>query len=313
MSDPTLEPEITFGPLSFRPLGIGTWQWGDGIVWGYQRNADDALRQAFDAALDSGLTLFDTAELYGFGRSETLIGQFRRIRDRNAVIATKFMPLPWRIRRADLIAALRRSLKRLALERVDLYQIHWPSPPLAVEAWAEALAQAVEAGLTRTVGVSNYSVDQMRRTHALLAKRGIQLASNQVEYSLVVRDPEQSGLVQACAELGVKLIAYSPLGMGILTGRYSAQNVPPGFRGRRFDTAYLTRAEPLIAKLRELGVANGKTPAQVALNWTLCKGAIPIPGARTPKQASDNAGALGWRLSTEAIAALDTISATLRA
>jgi aryl-alcohol dehydrogenase-like predicted oxidoreductase len=192
------------------------------------------------------------------------------------------------------------------LKRIDLYQIHWPSAWVPVETWAEALADAVEAGLTRAVGVSNYSVDQMRRTHVVLAKRGVPLASNQVDYSLFERKPERTGLAAACRELGISLIAYSPLAMGLATGKYTPENPPKGFRGRKYDAAYLAAIQPIIAKLRELGEAHGgKTPAQVALNWLICKGAIPIPGAKNLKQLRDNTGALGWRLTNDEVAALD--------
>src|SRR5262249_6112696 len=139
----------------------------------------------------------------------------------------KFMPLFWRLRKGQLSRALRGSLKRLKVSKLDLYQIHWPSLPLSVETWAEALADAVEAGLTRAVGVSNYDVDQMRRTHGVLAKRCIPLASNQVEYNLLDRSPERNGVFDACRELGVTLIAYSPLAMGMLTGKYTPENPPP--------------------------------------------------------------------------------------
>lgn len=306
----TTDASMALGAFQTSRLGLGTWAWGDSVVWGYNKSADAAILDAYQHSLNAGVTLIDTAELYGFGRSETLIGQFMRQTGTNPLIATKFMPLPWRWRKADLLGALRRSLRRLGLPQVDLYQIHWPNPPRSVEFWAEALADAVEAGLTRTVGVSNYDVAQMRSAHAVLAKRGLSLASNQVEYSLIERAPERNGLLAACRELGVTLIAYSPLGMGLLTGKFTPQNPPKGIRGRWFDATYLSRLDPLTAKLREFGVEHGKTPAQVALNWTICKGTLPIPGAKNVRQAEENAGALGWRLNPEQVEALDALSVT---
>ncbi len=288
------------------PLGIGIWAWGDRFVWGYARNQDAELRATFQAALDMGITLFDTAEMYGFGRSERLLGQFIQATGRRPVIATKFMPLPWRFRKSQLISALRGSLRRLQVPQVDLYQIHWPTPLVAVETWMDALADAVQAGLTRTVGVSNYSVEQTRRAHAALAKRGVALASNQVEYSLLERDAERNGLLTLCRELGVTLIAYSPLAMGLLTGKYTPENPPKGMRGRKYRAAYLASIQPIIGLLRQIGVAHGdKTPSQVALNWTICKGTLPIPGAKNVRQAQENAGALGWRLTDDEVASLD--------
>jgi aryl-alcohol dehydrogenase-like predicted oxidoreductase len=303
---------VALGSLQTSRLGLGTWAWGDSLVWGYRKSADADILDAYQSSLAACVTLIDTAELYGFGRSEALIGQFMHQTGTKPTIATKFMPLPWRWREADLLGALRASLRRLGLSQVDLYQIHWPNPPRSVEFWAGALAAAVEAGLTRTVGVSNYDVAQMRSAHAVLAKRGLTLASNQVEYSLIERTPERNGLLAACRELGVTLIAYSPLGMGLLTGKFSPQLPPKGIRGRWFDAAYLARLEPLISKLRECGAEYGKTPAQVALNWTICKGTLPIPGAKNVRQAQDNAGALGWQLRPEQVEALDALSLTVQ-
>ncbi len=292
--------------IRISPLGIGTWAWGDRFVWGYDRGQDADLKSTFQASIDAGINFFDTAELYGFGRSEQLLGQFMQSTDQPVVVATKFMPLPWRFTRGQLLSALRGSLRRLGMSSVDLYQIHWPTPLVPVETWMNGLADAVQAGLTRTVGVSNYNVEQMRRSYEALAKRGVKLASNQVEYSLLDRSPEQTGLLQTCKELGVTLIAYSPLAMGMLTGKYTPENPPRGGRARMYKPEYLAKIQPLVALMREIGQDHGgKTPAQVALNWTICKGAVPIPGARTIKQLEDNLGALGWRLTESEIGEIE--------
>ena len=304
---------ISLGKTDVRvpPLGAGTWQWGDSMFWGYGKGyAEEEIKAAFDASLAAGVAFFDTAEIYGQGRSERFLGRFIGGNGARPVVATKFMPLPWRLGKGALLSALRGSLARLGLAQVDLYQIHWPMAPTPVEVWADALADAMAAGLTRAVGVSNYSADQMRRAHAVLAKRGVPLASNQVEYSLLHRAPEQNGLLQACQELGVTLIAYSPLAKGVLTGKYSAANPLPGFRGRRYRGEFLANVQPLIGRLREIGeVHGGKAPSQVALNWLICKGAVPIPGAKNARQAEANAGALGWRLTPDEVAVLDDASA----
>ena len=306
---------IQLGKTGIRvpPLGAGTWQWGDSTFWGYGKSyAEDQIRAAFDASLAAGIDFFDTAEMYGQGRSERFLGRFIDGSGSRPVIATKFMPWPWRLGKGALLAALRASLARLGLAQVDLYQIHWPMPPVSLETWGDALADAVAAGLTKAVGVSNFNTDQMRRVHAALARRGTPLASNQVEFSLLHRAPERSGLHQACRELGVTLIAYSPLAKGMLTGKYTPANPPPGLRGRRYRRDALIGIQPLIGLLREIGQAHGdRTPSQVALNWVICKDALPIPGAKNARQAQDNAGALGWRLSEDEVAALDGASVEL--
>ena len=223
------------------------------------------------------------------------------------------MPFPFRLSKRTLRWALKRSLKRLRSEQVDLYQMHFPLPPFSVETWMEAMADAVEVGLIRTVGVSNYDVSQMEHAHNALAKRGLKLASNQVFYSLLHRTPEFSGLLQACRDMNVTLIAYSPLEKGVLTGKYTSENPPPGARQRIYKREYLAQVQSLLQLIRNIGAAHGgKSEAQIALNWIICKGAVPIPGAKNARQAISNAGALGWRLSDDEVAALDAASFALR-
>jgi aryl-alcohol dehydrogenase-like predicted oxidoreductase len=309
-----MEDLVPLGKTNIRisPLGLGTWQWGDRMMWSYGKThtASD-VRAAFQVSLDAGINFFDTAEVYGKGRSERLLGEcLQQVRQPPViaplVVATKFMPFPWRLLRRALGSALRTSLARLRLDRVDLYQIHWPFPPIPVEVWANALADAVEAGLTRAVGVSNYNPAQMLRAHAALSKRGMPLASNQVEYHLLNRRVEHNGLLKLCQELGVALIAYSPLAKGLLTGKYTAETRPPGMRGYTVSRGRLRGIQPLIRRMREIGEAHaGKSPAQVALNWVMCKGAVPIPGAKNARQAQENAAAMGWRLTEAEVAVLD--------
>ncbi len=279
-------------------------------MWGYGRDYGESdVKAAFEASVAAGIDFFDTAEIYGNGRSEKMLGEFIRQSHRQVVVATKFFPFPWRLRRNDLVSALRRSLDRLGLEQVDLYQVHWPFPPFPVETWMSAMADAVQAGLTRAVGVSNYSPEQTRRAYEALAKRGIPLASNQVQYSLIHRQPERNGLVETCRELGVSIIAYSPIAQGLLTGKYTPDKPPPGMRGFRVGRQYLARLQPLVALLHKIGEEHGgKTPGQVALNWLLCKGTVPIPGAKNARQAQENAGALGWQLTESQIAELERLS-----
>ena len=299
--------------LRVTPLGLRIWQWGDTMMWGYGKGYGDAdLKPVYDATLAAGINFIDTAEMYGRGRSERMVGQFMRetptARDQ-VVLATKFAPLPWRLTPGRLLSALRASLNRLGLSQVDLYQIHWPYTPVSIEMWMNALADAVEAGLTRAVGVSNFSPSQTLRAHAALAKRGVPLASNQVEYSLLNRDPETNGLMKMCHDLGVTIIAYSPIAKGVLSGKYTPENVPPGMRRRLYHRNYLTRILPLIDVLKELGQAHGnKTPSQVSLNWLMRKGAVPIPGAKNLRQAQENFGALGWTLTDEEVTRLDEVS-----
>jgi aryl-alcohol dehydrogenase-like predicted oxidoreductase len=288
-------------------LGIGTIAWGARLLWGYGRDYTDLdLRVAFEIALDAGIRFFDTAELYARGRSEELLGEFVRESGAEVVVATKYAPFPWRFGRRTVSKALRGSLQRLGLKQVDLYQIHWPFPLASIDTLMEALADAVEAGLVKTVGVSNYNVEQMKQARDALAGRGVPLASNQVHYNLLHRGPETSGLLDVCHELDVTLIAYSPLGQGMLTGKYMPANPPPGLRGRRYRKELLARVQPLIELMRGIGETHGgKPPTQVALNWVIAKGALPIPGVKNARQAEENVGALDWSLTEADVAELD--------
>lgn len=287
------------------PMGVGTVQWGDRTVWGYgQRYGVDDVRDAFWCSIAAGVTLVDTAEIYGWGRSERLIGRFLRTVRSPVFVATKFFPFPWRLSEGAFFQALEGSLRRLGRDQIDLYQIHWPTPLVPVERLMEWMALAVERGLIAHVGVSNFNVDQTRRAYAALSRRGIPLASNQVQFSLLARAPERTGLLELCRKLGVSVIAYSPLAQGLLSGKYSLVHRPAGVRSVTLLPS-LVRLGPVIAELRRIGDAYGRTPGQIALRWTIEKGTIPIPGAKNGRQATENAAALAFALSDEDVAALD--------
>jgi aryl-alcohol dehydrogenase-like predicted oxidoreductase len=293
------------------PLGLGTWAWGDRSTWGmggYDADlTEERIAEAWAATLSAGVALIDTAEVYGSGESERIIGRLLAAdpsaRDR-VVLATKFMPMPQKL---DVRGALRRSvegsLSRLGVDRIDLYQIHGPTSLRSKKAIAGALAAVVDDGLVTAVGVSNYSAREVRATHAALAAHGVPLATNQVEYSLLRRVPETGGLLAACRDLGVTILAYSPIGQGRLTGKYSAANPPPGKRG--FSAHPMEEVDRVVEVVRRIADAHARTPSQVALRWLIEKGAVPIPGAKNAEQAEQNAGALGWELDPGDVAQLD--------
>jgi len=297
------------------PLCIGTWAWGDKLFWNYGNNyGADQLQAAFTAALEVGVTFFDTAEIYGFGLSEEFLGQFLKKTDKQVQIATKYGPVPWRFLGQSVADALTDSLKRLQLERVALYQVHWPFTFfMSQETLMNALADEVKRGRIEAVGVSNYSAQQMREAHQILAARGVPLAVNQVRYSLLTRQIESNGILETARELGVTILAYSPLAQGLLTGKYTADSANTPKDGRRIDSRFskegLQKLEPVISLLRQLGDKHDRTPAQVALRWLIDQGnIIPIAGAKTAEQVKQNAGALGWRLGDDEIKQLDEVS-----
>jgi aryl-alcohol dehydrogenase-like predicted oxidoreductase len=269
-------------------------------------------REAFQASLAGGITLFDTAPIYSVGASERRLGELAR--DTPALIATKFPP-GLRATEDDMPGALEASLRRLRRRRVDLYQHHFPGRRVDIPRLMGFMADAVAAGRVRAVGVSNYSPEQMRVASRALAERGLPLASNQVQYSLLHRRPETDGVLETCRELGATLIAYQPLAGGALTGKYLTGPRPVGLR--RF-LPYFRRSSrdalgPVIALLREIASAHGTGPAQVALAWLVANETVlPIPGAKNQPQAVANAQSLTVRLSGEEIDELDAATRSWR-
>lgn len=302
------------GP-SVTPLCIGTWAWGDKLFWNYGDGyGPEQLEAAFTAALEAGINFFDTAEIYGFGLSEELLGQFMQKAPQPVQMATKFGPLPWRFTGQSVSDALTDSLKRLQVERVELYQVHWPFAFfLSQKTLMNTLADEVKRGRIGSVGVSNYSATQMREAQQILAARGIPLAVNQVRYSLLTRQIESNGILATARELGVTILAYSPLAQGLLTGKYTPDSyqTPGGARkiDPRFSKEGLQKIASVISLLNSLGEKYDRTPAQVALNWLIAQGnVIPIAGVKTAQHVKQNAGALGWRLNTDEIEQLEQVS-----
>jgi pyridoxine 4-dehydrogenase len=226
-------------------------------------------------------------------------------------VATKFAAFPFRTKPSDVVKACEQSMARLQ-RPIDLYQIHFPNAWSNAEYW-DGLAMAYDKGLVQAVGVSNYGIDALRACHAALAKRGIPLATNQIQLSLLYTHPIQNGLLAACDDLGVKVLSYSPLALGCLTGKYSIDMPPKGPRNSLFQSLQATPDyDNLLATMKDIARThnNGNaTPSQVALNWTRAKKTIPIPGARTLGQVQQNYAALDWDLSNAEVAALDQAAA----
>lgn len=315
MSENKVETRILgASQIEVSAMGIGIWSWGDKLSWGYGKNYgfQDVLA-AYKATLAAGVNFFDTAEIYGNGQSEKLLHQCMQLDKQPLKIATKFAPLPYRLSAGELLKALDKSLERLGVSSVELYQVHWPYSLLSIESVMDMMALAVQAGKIKAIGVSNYNVEQMKRAQARLSQYNLKLASNQVHYSLLYRKPEANGVLQACRDMNIALIAYSPLEQGLLTGKYGADYKAKGLRryAAQNRPENLQKVSELVNVLKEVGQAHdGKTPAQVSLRWLLQRDelVIPIPGAKNEKQASQNAGALGWELSQEEFDRIDKAS-----
>ncbi|CAL9086611.1 unnamed protein product [Musa textilis] len=309
--------KVKVGPLVVSPMGFGTWAWGNQLLWGYKEEMDALLQETFDLALRNGITLFDTADSYGTGRlngqSERLLGKFiREFQGRNIgddiVIATKFAAYPWRLTPGQFVKACKSSLERLQLDQIGIGQLHWSTAnyaPLQEQALWDGLVAMYEQGLVRAVGVSNYGPKQLIKIYDYLESRGVPLYSAQVQFSLLSMSDAQIELKEVCNSLGIRLIAYSPLGLGMLTGKYTTSRLPRGPRALLFRQV-LPGLDPLLDSLKHISERRQKTMSQVAINWCICKGTIPIPGVKSVKQAEENLGSLGWRLSSDEIFELET-------
>ncbi|MBL1200118.1 MAG: aldo/keto reductase [Nostoc sp. GBBB01] len=310
----------TLQKLSLPNMGCGTWAWGNQLLWGYDESMDDQLQAVFNLCVNNGVTLFDTGDSYGTGRlngrSELLLGRFHReyvgSNQENICIATKLAAYPWRWTRQSMVKACQASAQRLG-RNVDLVQMHWSTANYAP--WQEGqlldgLADVYEQGLVKGIGLSNYGPKRLKQVQKKFAQRGVPISTLQVQYSLLSTYPvTQLHLKDVCDELGIKLIAYSPLALGLLTGKYSVGgSFPKGIRGLLFRQI-LPGVRSLLACLQEVAQSRNKTMSQIAINWCICKGTIPIPGAKNVEQARENIGALGWQLDAGEIAELDTAAA----
>jgi len=300
------------------PIGLGVMEFSGG--GGLLGRAFPVMTQGeksaiVQAALDGGMNWFDTAEMYGNGMSEKSLAaglQAAGVSDDDVVIATKWFPF---LRTAGSITkTIGDRLRYLTPYRIDLHQIHQPWSFASREAEMDAMADLVAAGKIRAVGVSNFNADQMRRAHAALAKRGLPLDSNQMLYNLLHRDIEANGVLAAAKELGITIIAYTPLASGALTGKYHADPAlieKKSFIWRRIVSKDVARSDALIAAMQEMAAAHGVTVAQVALNWTVNfhgETIVAIPAATKVSQAEQNAGAMHFRLTDAELARLDDLS-----
>lgn len=302
-------------------MGCGTWAWGNRLLWGYDESMDNQLQKVFDFCVSNGVTLFDTGDSYGTGKlngqSEKLLGKFeqeyRGVNKDNICLATKLAAYPWRLTRKSMVAAGKASAQRMG--RVDLAQMHWSTAnyfPWQEWQLLDGLGDLYEQGLVKAVGLSNYGTKRLKKIHQKFSDRGIPIATLQVQYSLLSTYPVTDlRIKETCDELGIKLIAYSPLCLGILTGKYTnPSSYPKGLRGLLFKRL-VPEAKPLLNCIRAIAQYRNKTMAQVAINWCIAKGAIPIPGAKNILQAQENITAKDWQLDAGEITELDRAAASI--
>src|SRR6476660_1378194 len=287
-------------------VGLGTWQFGS-KDWGYgSEYADVEAGRILERALDLGINVIDTAEIYGRGNSERIVGRALGDRRKEAFVATKVLPIAPTASYVESHG--RKSAERLGIDVIDLYQIHWPNPVVPIAQQMEGMRRLQKAGVVIDVGVSNYSLARWRAAEDAL---GSPVLTNQVQYSLVARKPDRELVPYAQANQRI-VIAYSPLGMGLLSGRYTSTNPPTGsarLNNPLFLPETLDRAQPLIEAVRAVANAHGATPAQVALAWVISHdNVVAIPGASSVAQLEANVAAADLELSADDIDRLNRVS-----
>ncbi|MEM7007928.1 MAG: aldo/keto reductase [Thermodesulfobacteriota bacterium] len=307
--------------LMVSPVGLGCLQFSrgkgiSGTMWPSLSRED--IRSIVEISIKGGVNWFDTAELYGWGESERALSSAisdLKIDQSEIVVATKWWPL---FRTSSSITkTIDDRITALNIEKIDLYQIHNSFSFSSVQSEIKEMAKLVDEGKVRYVGVSNFSASKMRKAHKELSNYGFKLTTNQVNYSLLKRDIETNGVLDTAKELGISLIAYSPLGRGLLTGKF--HDNPKLIKKRHiFRRLYaslnerkINKSRPVINALKSIALKYQVTPSQVALNWVINSNGetiVAIPGATTRGQASDNAGAMSFELSQDDIVYLNDVS-----
>jgi aryl-alcohol dehydrogenase-like predicted oxidoreductase len=324
MPSETIVPLRALGKTGIRitPIGLGMMEFsgGGGLMgFAFPTISQEEKNATVRAALEGGINWFDTAELYGKGVSEASLAEALKAAGKgndDVVVATKWWPL---LRTARNIPhSIQDRIRFLGGYSIGLYMVHQPFSFSSAEAEMDAMADLVAAGKIRSVGVSNFSAERMRRAQQQLEKRGLPLAANQVLYSLLDRSIETNGILDTAKELGVTIIAYTPLASGLLTGKYHKNPEllqKKSFFWRNRLQSKLEKSRPLVQAMGEIGARYNATPAQVALNWVIHahgETIVTIPGATNAHQAEESAGAQRFELTEAEVARLDDLSRQTR-
>lgn len=289
-------------------IALGTWSWGAGFAGGDQvfgnHTDEQDLQPVFDAAFESGLTLWDTATVYGMGESERILGKLIATTDRSRVqISTKFTPQIADMFDNSVEQMALASIRRMNCDYLDMYWIHNPAD---VERWTPGLIPLLESGKVRAVGVSNHNIDEIRRADEILQKAGYRVSAVQNHFSLIYRSSERGCVLDNCKQNGIQFWAYMTLEQGALTGRFDMQHPLPenSDRGRTYNPI-LPQLEDLIAVMREIGERHNANPSQIAQAWAIGKCTMPIVGITKPKYIPDTVAATRITLSQDEMARLE--------
>lgn len=302
------------------PLAIGTLQWGTtaldhSIINSKGCITEEEAQAITDEFRSSGVSLFDTAEGYGGGTSEKRLGRCIAASDEKAngmlpkaLLMTKFLPVFWRFGHSSFECALRASNQRMGIDCCPIYLLHSPVHWRPIEYWVESAGICKRKGLLTALGLSNCNAEQVRRAVVAGEKYGVDVIVNQVHYSLLCYNSKALQDMEAvCKELGVAIVAYSPIGQGLLTDGLSTELFAKNKPARMFRVTY-DDIQPLRACIKKVADNHGASMAQVALNWCTSKGTIPLVGCRSVKQAKDTLGSLNFNLSKEEVTELDELA-----
>ena len=310
--------------LKISAIGLGCWQFSKrqnlaGKIW--PALDDSLINRIVKSSLDGGINWFDTAEIYGNGASEKALAGALADNGKKPgeiLIATKWWPM---FRTAsNILKTIDQRIEALAPFPIDLYQVHQPWGFSSEKAEMEAMARLVTEHKIRCVGVSNFSSAKMRSAWEALQKQGIPLVSNQVSYSLLNRKIESNGILQTAKELGITIIAYSPLAQGLVTGKFHnnpemMKNIGMRKYSSLFKPSGMEKSRPLVKIISTLATKYGVTASQIALNWLINfhgDTVVAIPGATKESHAQENTGAMNFSLNAEDLSLLDQYSALFR-
>ena len=292
-------------------IALGAWSWGTGTVGGDQvfgnHLEEKDLKPIFDAAMEKGLNLWDTATVYGMGASEDILGSFvRGAKREDVILSTKFTPQIAGMYGDSMEKMADASMKRRGVDVIDIYWIHNPAD---VERWTPELVPLLKSGKVKSVGVSNHSLAELKRANAILQESGCKVEAVQNHYSLLNRSSESSGILDYCKENGIVFFAYMVLEQGALSGKYDTEHpFPDGSDRAKSYNPILPQLTELVAAMKEIGEAHGLSAAQVGTAWAIAKGTLPIIGVTKVRHVEDAVKAASITLTPEEIIRLENLA-----
>ncbi len=292
-------------------IALGTWAWGAGAFGGdavFGSNTDvENLKPVFDAAMKAGLTLWDTATVYGMGESEKILGTFVAGEKRERVeVSTKFTPQLAEVYENSVEKMADASIERMGCGYIDIYWIH---NPMDVERWTPGLIPLLQKGKVKRVGVSNHNIAEIRRANEILGEAGFKVSAVQNHFSLLYRSSEKGGVLDYCKENGIEFWAYMVLEQGALSGKYNKENPLPAEsdRGKKYNPV-LPQLEALTNEMTAIGQKYGASCSQVGIAWAIAKGTLPIIGATKERHVTEAAEAAKIQLTAEEVSKLEALA-----